>query len=392
VQEIEINKKFNTIRVWIPLLLGLFVSAWLLYTNLTKVTFEQVPYGSGDYTWVDYNANGTVELSIAEEFVLEKRGNYIKHNYATSLSRVNWTSSTLFWIVLACLMMVIRDLGYIMRIRLLTNKFLSWRQSFRTIMLWEFASTLTPGVVGGAAVAMFILKKENIPLGKSTAIIITTTILDNLFYVLMVPFVLILIGNHVFFPDIGNRYFFGLTLDLPVIFWMAYGLIALFFLTFTFGLLFKPEWLKRILILLVSIPFLWKWRTRANKIGDDLIIASKALKDKPFKFWLIAMGTTVLSWTGRFMVINCLLAAFMYTDGLTHIQIYARQLGMWVFMIVSPTPGGIGVAEYAFSGFLEVFVPFGLAGMLAILWRLISYYPYLLIGVILLPKWLSERK
>jgi glycosyltransferase 2 family protein len=82
-------------------------------------------------------------------------------------------------------MMVFRDLAYMVRIRMLTNRQLSWKQSMNVILVWEFASALTPGVVGGSAVAMFILQREKIALGKSTAIVLVTAILDNFFYILI---------------------------------------------------------------------------------------------------------------------------------------------------------------------------------------------------------------
>jgi hypothetical protein len=63
---------------------------------------------------------------------------------------------------------------------------------------------------------------------------------------------------------------------------------------------------------------------------------------------------------------------------------------MWVIMLISPTPGGSGIAEYAFSVYLEEFIPRGLDGSLALLWRLVSYYPYLIIGVVLLPRWVRR--
>lgn len=56
--------------------------------------------------------------------------------------------------------------------------------------------------------------------------------------------------------------------------------------------------------------------------------------------------------------------------------------------MISPTPGGTGVAEFAFNGFLQDFIPVGLARLLVVLWRLISYYPYLFIGAFVLPHWL----
>jgi len=73
-----------------------------------------------------------------------------------------------------------------------------------------------------------------------------------------------------------------------------------------------------------------------------------------------------------------------------HILIYARQLIMWVIMLISPTPGSSGLAEIVFSVFLEDFIPDGLTPSTAVLWRVISYYPYLIIGVLILPGWLKR--
>jgi uncharacterized protein (TIRG00374 family) len=80
-------------------------------------------------------------------------------------------------------------------------------------------------------------------------------------------------------------------------------------------------------------------------------------------------------------------SSFSWADNLL---IYARQLVMWIVMLVSPTPGGSGIAEIAFSGFLKDFTPVGLDSALGLLWRLISYYPYLFIGAIILPRWVRR--
>ena len=78
-----------------------------------------------------------------------------------------------------------------------------------------------------------------------------------------------------------------------------------------------------------------------------------------------------------------------FLDVSDHFLIYGRQLVMWVIMLISPTPGGSGVAEFAFSGFLGEFT-LGLAATFALLWRLLGYYPYLFIGSVVLPSWLRR--
>jgi glycosyltransferase 2 family protein len=61
-----------------------------------------------------------------------------------------------------------------------------------------------------------------------------------------------------------------------------------------------------------------------------------------------------------------------------------------MFLRVSPTPGGSGVAEWAFGELLTTFASSAaLLGAMAVIWRLISYFPYLLIGSVLFPRWLK---
>ena len=63
---------------------------------------------------------------------------------------------------------ILRDLGYIYRLRILSQGRMSWRQSFDSIMLWELASALTPSVVGGSAAAVWILKREGMRWEKAS--------------------------------------------------------------------------------------------------------------------------------------------------------------------------------------------------------------------------------
>jgi uncharacterized protein (TIRG00374 family) len=91
-------------------------------------------------------------------------------------------------------------------------------------------------------------------------------------------------------------------------------------------------------------------------------------------------------------VINCILNAFFNLNLLDNLQILGKQFILWLLMMVSPTPGGSGVAEYAFGELMSSFsTSVILIAGLAILWRLISYFPYLFIGAIILPRWLKNK-
>ena len=108
--------------------------------------------------------------------------------------RVTFTWASPLWLFVAFLCMVGRDFGYMIRIRVLSDRQLTWRQAFRVIMLWEFTSAATPGAVGGTSVAMVYVHKEGINLGRSSAIVMITSLLDELYFVLMFPLLLLLAG------------------------------------------------------------------------------------------------------------------------------------------------------------------------------------------------------
>ena len=144
--------------------------------------------------------------------------------------------------------MIGRDFFYMLRIRLLTKNKLGWKAAFYVIMLWEFASALSPGVVGGSAVAMFILNRETIPFGKATAIVIVTAFMDNLFYVLMIPFVFLFIQHSELFPADGYQ-------SLVWWFWIGYALIFAVCLLLYLTIFWYPKLATRFLLFIFRCPF-----------------------------------------------------------------------------------------------------------------------------------------
>lgn len=373
-------------RVAIPIMLGLGVVCFILFNTLTTERFEPTEGDAATYVWVDSNGDGKEQNS--EFIVTEDNGTHEMITYREILREINWTWRSIGWLFVALLMMVCRDAAYMYRIRLLTDKVISWRKSFDVIMLWEFASAVSPSIVGGTAVALFIINKEGVNTGKSTSIVLITALLDELFYVIFTPLVILLSGTALLFPIEMEKQLFGFTFGTIGIFAIAYVVITVYSLFLIYAIFIRPRGFKFLLLNVFKLPFLRRWRPRMLQIGDEIIEAGRHFSGKSFGFWLKAFGATVLSWTGRFWVVNFLMLAF-FTVG-DHWLIYARQLVMWSILLLSPTPGGSGLAEFVFAGFFGDLVPVGLAVSLALVWRLVSYYPYLFIGSVVLPRWLKR--
>jgi uncharacterized protein (TIRG00374 family) len=382
-----IERSFQGWKMWLGISIGVFVAAWMLYSSISATRFIEAENGKGSYRWEDKNHNQYVDLSDTKEFIYDTNGTYRKQTVSDALRLIHWTPTSFLWILVALLCVVGRDFFYMLRIRLLTHNELTWKASFYVIMLWEFASALSPGVVGGVAVAMFILNKEKIDLGRSTAIVLITAMMDNLFYVLMIPFVFLFIDSATLFPS----HSFGSS-SVQFIFWTGFFVflgLTLFLFTSLFIL---PSFAKRILGFVFSLPFLNRRKEKVTAIGDNIEKTALLMRKEPFSFWVKVFLATCGSWISRYLVINALLQAFLQLGLLDHIILLGKQLVLWLLMRVSPTPGGSGIAEYAFG---ELLVDFSqsalLLASLAIVWRLMSYFPYLFIGAFLLPRWLKRR-
>lgn len=380
------EKTFSKWRIYLALLIGLSISIGILIYSFSRTEFHQVDAGTGTHTWVDANQNQKIDYNDVSDFISSDQGDYIQKTAWEVLSEISWNSSTFFWIFMALLGMVGRDLGYMIRIRILTKKQLTWTQSFHVIMIWEFASALAPGVMSGATVAMFILNREKIALGRATAIVILTAFLDNLFYVIVIPILFLFLPASVLFPEESSE-------SMKVVFWTGFTVFTVLCVVLFSSLVLYPKLVYYILTFICKMPFLKRFREGAAKTGNDIATTAIEMRKESGMFWVKAFAATVFSWSSRFLVVNFVLQAFLSLGLIQQVQVFMKQFVLWMFLRVSPTPGGSGVAEWAFGSLLADFsTSVVMLGTMAVVWRLISYFPYLIIGSVILPKWLSKQR
>jgi len=308
-----------------------------------------------------------------------------------SIDALQITVVSVFWLFIAAMCMVCRDVGYILRLRTLSDNQLTLRQALRIIMLWEFTSAITPTSVGGTSVAVIFIHKEGISIGKSASIVLLTSFLDELYFVLMFPLLIILVGTETLFSVGDIEKGISFTNEFFYFGFLGYVLILLYVLFVGYGLFINPKVIKKAILKIFQLRFLRRWRKSARRAGFDIEKGSSDYKSKPFNFWVKAFGSTFLSWTARYWVVNFIFIAFFIVPK-SHFLLFARQLVMWIMMLVSPTPGGSGLSELVFSNYLSDFLPptAGLAVVMAVIWRFYTYYPYLFVGAALVPSWLRK--
>ncbi|WP_162054777.1 lysylphosphatidylglycerol synthase transmembrane domain-containing protein [Pontibacter pamirensis] len=292
-----------------------------------------------------------------------------------------------FWVSMALLVLLVRDFGYIYRMRYITDKVLSWKQSFNIIMLWEFASCALPSVMGGTTVVAYILFKEKIPLGKAIAQVMVTSLLDNLYFVLAVPLVLYFTKENVLPEMLGLSE--TLRESLAIAFIISYLLISLYAFTMFYALIINPKAVKHLFIRLGQLRPFRKWREQMFRHANELLIASQHLRSKKSTYWLHAGISTAFVWTARYIIIGCLIAAFTQLNLHDHLLIFSRNLIYKIVLFMSVTPGAAGIAEIAFPAFFGAYLG-SFTTIVVLLYRLLTHYLYLVLGAIIFPRWAAR--
>ncbi len=310
---------------------------------------------------------------------------------AESLRTVEWHWSSGVFLLCAIVCAFIRHLAYMWRLRILSDQQLSWRQSFDVISLWEFSSSVTPTRVGGIAVALIFLMREKIKAGRAAAIVLTTVFLDSITFILLTVFFWVLYGNTIISPNFNEA---GLSSLLDGDGWVytflvAFAMMFVYTALVAYGLFVNPKSFRWFLQGLFSLPLLKRWKEKATKLGEDVELASRDLRQRGFGYWFRSSAATFISWTFRFLVVNFLILSVLSVSD--HLLLYARQFALYQILVLTPTPGASGVADFAFRDFFFDFIGNdGLASAIGGIWRLITYYPYLILGVLILPSWIKR--
>ena len=154
-----------------------------------------------------------------------------------AFARINWSLVTVFWLCMALLFLVARILFYAARLYLLADGSFTCLRCVQLIFLWEFSSAVSPTNVGGSAVALFIISQEQIGAAKTTTIVIYTIVLDALFFLLLIPFWVIIFGSNIMGPgQVPVDQFGGWEITLLIAYSIMFSMkITLFFVSIVYN-------------------------------------------------------------------------------------------------------------------------------------------------------------
>lgn len=309
-----------------------------------------------------------------------------------TLRNIVFDTRSIVALALAVLFVVGRDFGLAWRFHTIAAGDLTWKRSFRVDIMCAFTSAITPSVVGGSALAIFYLNREGISLGRATTLTLTTLFLDELFFVVFCPVIVLLLPASELFDapiaDTAHQMFLS---GVRVVFWLVYAGIVIWTTILYFAIIAKPKTVEGILFRISGWPVVRRWRKSILSMASNMVATSAWVKGRPRRWWANVFGATVVSWFSRYFVVNALFWGFV--PAASGLLVFGRQFIVWVVLMVSPTPGGSGISEWLFTNYYgDLIGNVSVALVLALIWRLLSYYVYLVAGSCLLPGYFRKDK
>lgn len=306
------------------------------------------------------------------------------------LWKIDWNFNAFFWIGIAILIFIIRHFVLAWRLRLLSEYQFSYRKSIELIFIWEFASAVSPTSIGGTAVALFFLAQEKLKSAKAITIVIYSIVVDSLFFIIGFALLLLLIGPGIIGPDALSFSDMG---NYAYSFFIVMGIMFSYAAFLFYGLFIDPKKIKAFICLFGRIKWLSKYKPYLQKTGNGIIAASHELSHKNWWYHTKVFFSTMLAWSLRFLTVNAIiigLISTVKTDFFNQVLLFGRNINMYVQTAFTPSPGASGFSEIMFGGLYSDIVPVGVALLIAIIWRLITYYSYLFAGVIVVPNWINK--
>ena len=237
------------------------------------------------------------------------------------------------------------------------------------------AASVTPSSAGGEPLRIHLLHKNEMPVGRATAVVIGERLMDAILLLSIVPFALFV------FRDMLSNY------QLDAAFIVAEALVILVFALIIYGM-WKPEQAKRLIHFIVDrIAHIFGKKTEAT-LSPILARIDMELEHFHGSIWmfltegrkglLYGAACTILFWVVEYSMLPVILMGLDQSPSL--IVAFAAQVLLSIIMVVPATPGASGVAEFGAMSLFSVFVPSSLLGITVIAWRALTFYMNIFVG------------
>lgn len=278
------------------------------------------------------------------------------------------------------------------RLSFISRHGLSFYQGIKAQVAWDFASNVSPSVVGGAPLSAWYMVKESerapgrkgpMNTGDATAVMTFTLLLDQIWFALAVPVVLITALFWPVIPPEAGR--FGLwTLVVYFLIFTAYTVL------FAYATLVRPSILVRGTNKVFRLPFLRRYGEKVALEMAHFETRAAVLRQQPKDFFLLGLLLTAFSWITRYGLVVFILWSFV--PDIDRGLLFIRSVAMTMSSLIMPTPGGAGGIEALYALFYSSLLPdTAYIAPSLLLWRFLGYYVFIALGIALTTRYIQRR-
>lgn len=261
---------------------------------------------------------------------------------------------------------------------------LSFRCTLEVVWINYFGCAITPMQSGGGPFQIYLLYRQGVSVGKSIAITLVRTLQILFLLALVVPFSLIAD------PEILKKYIY---MRWYVCYVAVFLGISAFLLVVS---VIRPQWIKHwtnaVLVWIRRIGLLKpKYLMMAVRwINKEIDAYNSNIKlfTSTGKWWfLLSVALAAIHLIVYMSIMPCLILAAGFT--VNYVQCMLAESLLLFMLYFVPTPGASGAAEGGAAAVFRLFVPWNVAGVMAVTWRLISEYTGIALGAYIIVKMLG---
>lgn len=245
----------------------------------------------------------------------------------------------------------------------------------RAQLAWDFFSNVTPSAIGGAPfAAVYIARDKQISLGSSTGLMLFSMLLDQLWFALTIPAVLVgALMMDVIPNSLGH---------VGVVGFMLYfvGMLA-WVVVFGYATMYRPDLLQRLAAAVFRIKWLRRFQDRVDRGMVQFRERAQMLRSQRPSFYVNGMLLTIGTWAARYLLLLFIVWSFL--PSFDQILLLLRTAAMTLGSLVMPTPGGAGGIEGLYALFIGPLLPAALVMPTLLIWRFLAYYLFVGLGIFL---------
>ncbi len=279
------------------------------------------------------------------------------------------------FIILAAVAHVASWFFWALRIKILARSLganIPLSKCFKIVLVNLLVASITPSGMGGEP-SRIIMLREHTGGGKALAITLGERIIDFIFFASSLPVLLFILGISVNMKNV-ECYIICSAVVLG-----AYAGIFIYLL-FRRGKMKKLfNTLEKFIGFFVKNPEKRKEIAKKIDVEYDAFIEGTITIFKKKGCFALTFLSTSLMWIVDFLIPSIILLGLGFD---AHwIFILTSMLIVVLITIIPITPGGTGLAEFSGYFLFSQIVPSDVAAILVILWRVITFYPNLLLGL-----------